>query len=79
MRELFKAVAKGEPVSDLGARMYMYGIYLAHGGTPEAYLSMDRDDLDMMYIAYSATEAHRHNRWIEGLIKIIQALFGNKS
>lgn len=57
----------------------MYGIYLAHGGNPETYLDMDQDDIDAMYIAYSATEAHRHNRWMEGLIKIIKSIFGIKS
>ena len=66
-------------MTELGTQMYMYGIYLAHGGSPEAYLDLDQDDLDMMYVAYSATEAHRHNRWMEGLIKIIQAVFGIKS
>lgn len=78
MRELFEAVASGKPVSDLGTQIYMYGIYLSNGGTPEGYLQMDDDDLRLMYIAHSALEAHRHNRWMEGLIKIVQALFGKK-
>ena len=78
MKELFEAVASGKPVSDLGAQMYMYGIYLSHGGTPEGYLDMDQDDLDLMYLSHSALEAHRHNRWMEGLVSIFQALFGKK-
>lgn len=78
MMELFESVAGGKPVSDLGAQMYMYGIYLSNGGTPEGYMGMDQDDLDMMFLAHSAIEAHRHNRWMEGLIKIIQSLFGTK-
>lgn len=75
MRELFEAVAAGKPVSDLGARMYMYGIYLAHGGTPKDYEELDEDDVAMMYLAWSATEAHRHNSFFEELIKIIQKIF----
>jgi hypothetical protein len=78
MSQLFEAVASGKPLSALGTEMYMYGIYLSHGGTPEGYLQMDQDDLDMMYIAHSALEAHRHKRWMEGLVKIFQALFGRK-
>lgn len=56
--------------------MYMYGIYLAHGGTPQAYEELDEDDVSMMYVAWSATEAHRHHAFFEGLIKIIQKIFG---
>jgi len=78
MTELFESVAGGKAVTDLGAQMYMYGMYLAHGGTPDGYMSLDQDDLDIMFIAYSATEAHRHNRWMEGLIKIIKSIFGIK-
>jgi len=78
MAELFEAIASGKPVTEFGARAYMYGIYLSNGGTPDAYMEMDDDDIDLMYIAYSATEAHRHNRWMEGLIKIIKALFGER-
>jgi len=76
MMDLMEAIAKGQPVSPLGARMYMYGMYLANGGTPDDYFNMDEDDLDMMYIAFNATEAHRHNRWMEGLSKFIKALVG---
>jgi len=78
MTELFEAVAGGKPVTDFGAQAYMYGLYLSNGGTPSAYMEMDQDDLDLMFIAYSAQEAHRHNRWMEGLIKIIQSVFGIK-
>lgn len=79
MIELFTAVAKGKPISDYAQRVYMYGIYLANGGTPSGYEEMDDDDLDMMYLSYSAHEAHRHNRWAEGLVKIVKAVFGDRS
>lgn len=76
MMDLMDAISKGQPVSPLGARMYMYGIYLAHGGRPDDYFEMDEDDLDMMYVAYNATEAHRHNRWLEAMSKIVKAFIG---
>ena len=79
MNELFQNVVKGEPISDYARQVYMYGIYLANGGTPSGYEEMDEDDLDMMYVSYSAHEAHRHSRWMEGLVKIVKALFGDKS
>lgn len=79
MRELFDSVAEGKPLTEFGAQAYMYGVYLEHGGTPSGYMEMDRDDLDLMFLAHSALEAHRHNRWMEGLIKIIQAIFGKQS
>jgi len=78
MTGLFEAVASGKPLSGLGVDMYAYGMYLSNGGTPEGFMQMDRDDIDMMYIAHSALEAHRHKRWMEGLVKIFQALFGKK-
>lgn len=79
MNELFTAVASGRAVSEYSSKVYMYGIYLANGGTPSGYEAMDDDDLDMMYVSYSAHEAHRHNRWMEGLVKIVKALFGDRS
>lgn len=78
MRELFESVASGKPVSPLGSQLYMYGIYLSHGGTPEGYAELDQDDLDLMFLAHSALEAHRHHVWMEGMIKVIKALFGKK-
>lgn len=79
MSELFESVASGKPVSQLGSEMYMYGVYLCNGGTPAGYMELDQDDRDLMYIAHSAMEAHRHKRWMEGLVKIILATFGKQS
>jgi len=76
MTELFDSIAGGKPITEYGTRLYIYGIYLSNGGTPEAFMDMDADDIDAMYLSYSATEAHRHNRWMEGLIKIIKMIFG---
>lgn len=78
MKTLFDAVSQGKPVSELGARMYIYGMYLVHGGTPQGFEELDEDDIAMMYLAWSATEAHRHNSFFEGLIKIIQKLIGRR-
>lgn len=79
MNALFQNIVRGQPVTEYARQLYMYGIYLANGGTPSGYEEMDEDDLDAMYVSYSAHEAHRHNRWLEGMVKIIKALFGDKN
>ena len=76
MRNLYESVASGKPLSTDGLRLFMYGIYLSNGGTPEDYMTLDDDDLDAMYIAYSAEKAHEHNQWMEGLVDIVKAIFG---
>ena len=78
MRNLYENIATGRPLSTAGIRLFMYGIYLSNGGTPDNYMELDDDDLDAMYVAYSAEKAHEHNQWMEGMIEIIKAMFGGE-
>lgn len=76
MMNFFDNVSKGEALSGFEARLYMYGIYLANGGTPKDYEEMDEDDIAVMYLSWMGTESRRHNRLFGGLIEIILKIFG---
>lgn len=55
--------------------MYVYGIYLMHGGTYEGFLDLDMDDVQMMYAAYRGDQEHMRNALLKGFFK----MFGGES
>ncbi len=56
--------------------LYIYGIYLAHGGTPEGFESMTATDIQIMYSAYEGTRQRNHSESLRNAMHLIKAMFG---
>ena len=69
------AVVKGEMSSD-SALLYTYGMYLAHGGTPDGFMEMTDEDIEIMHTSLVGTQIHDKKDYLEGIAKILAKLIG---
>ena len=58
--------------------MEAYGLYLANGGTPEGFMDMTLDDVQMMYTAYTVQNRNNVKNMIIGMAKIFGKMFGGE-
>lgn len=65
-------------MSPESAQLYTYGIYLANGGTPDGFMSMTQEDIEIMYNAWEGSRIRNRNEILEGLGKMINSMFGGK-
>ena len=56
--------------------MNMYGLYLANGGTPDGFMDMTLDDVQMMYTSIVAMNKNNTKDIITGVAKILGKVFG---
>lgn len=56
--------------------MNVYGLYLAHGGTPDRFMDMTMDDIQTMYTSFMALNKNNSKDIILGVAKILGATFG---
>ena len=56
--------------------MNVYGLYLAHGGTPDGFMDMTLDDVQMMYTSIVAMNKNNTKDIITGVAKILGKVFG---
>ena len=56
--------------------MNMYGLYLANGGTPDGFMDMTPDDVQMMYTSIVAMNKNNTKDIITGVAKILGKVFG---
>ena len=56
--------------------MEAYGLYLAHGGTPEGFMNMTMDDVQMMYTSYTVMNKNNTKDIVLGLAKVMSGMFG---
>ena len=73
--EFSRAITTGDGMSPQVATMQAYGLYLMHGGTPEGFMEMTEDEVQIMYSAYTATLAHERREFLKELVKIIEKMF----
>lgn len=57
--------------------MNVYGLYLAHGGTPEGFMDMTMDDVQMMYTSFTAMNKNNTKDIVIGIAKIMGKMFGD--
>ena len=57
--------------------MNMYGLYLAHGGTPDGFMNMTLDDVQMMYTSITAMNRNNSKDIVLGIAKVFGAMFGD--
>lgn len=58
--------------------MEAYGLYLFNGGTPEGFMSMTMDDIQMMYTSYTAMNRNNTKNIVLGIAKVIGRMFGEQ-
>ena len=58
--------------------MNAYGLYLANGGTPDGFMDMTLDDVQMMYTSYNAMNRNNSKNIIMGIAKIMGRMFGEE-
>jgi len=58
--------------------MEAYGLYLAHGGTPDGFMDMTLDDVQMMYTAYTVMNKNNVKDTVIGMAKMIGRMFGEQ-
>lgn len=63
-------------VTDEHILLDAYGRYLANGGNPDSFLDLTPDDAMIMYISSDVRDQKIANNILEGLVKIIDKLFG---
>jgi len=74
---LQNAIIKGEFSPD-SAFLYTYGMYLANGGTPEGFMEMSNEDVEMMHAAMVGTQMRERKELLEGIAKILVKVLGGK-
>ena len=55
--------------------METYGLYLAHGGTPDGFMNMTLDDIQMMYTSYTIMNKNNVKDTVMGMAKIMGKMF----
>lgn len=55
-----------------------YGLYLAHGGTPEGFMDMTMDDVQLMYTSFIAMNKNNSKDIVLGISKIMGKMFGEE-
>lgn len=55
--------------------MEAYGVYLAHGGTPNGFMDMTLDDIQIMYTAYAVQNKNNTKDVLTGIAKILGKMF----
>ena len=73
--EFSKAISSGEGVTPNIALKQAYGLYLMHGGTPEGFMDLTPDDVQMMYTAYISTATYHRRELIKDIVKIVEAMY----
>ena len=68
-------MVKGEFSPD-SAFLYTYGMYLANGGTPDGFMDMTNEDVEIMHSAIVGTQIRMRNELLEGLAKILSKMLG---
>ena len=58
--------------------MNLYGLYLAHGGTPDGFMDMTLDDAQMMYTSIMAMNKNNSKDIVMGVAKVLGAIFGEQ-
>ena len=71
------AIVKGEFSPD-SAFLYTYGMYLANGGTPDGFMEMSNEDVEIMHSAMIGTQLHERKELLEGFAKILVKVLGGK-
>ena len=68
-------MAKGT-LSPQTSLLLAYGLYLAHGGTPEDFDRFSQEDADIMLAAYTAYRTFERVELIKGFAQVIAKMFG---
>ena len=58
--------------------MNVYGLYLAHGGTPDGFMEMTMDDIQLMYTSFTAMNKNNSKDIVLGIAKIMGKVFGDE-
>lgn len=58
--------------------LYAYGLYLANGGTPEGFQEMNDEDVAIMFNSYMALQENNNRKILNGIIRIVNAMFGGR-
>lgn len=66
-------------MGDDASIMNMYGLYLAHGGTPDGFMDMTMDDVQMMYTSFVAMNKNNTKDIVTGIAKIMGKMFGDEN
>lgn len=59
--------------------MNVYGLYLAHGGTPDGFMEMTMDDIQLMYTSFTAMNKNNSKDIVIGVAKIMGKVFGDEN
>ena len=59
------------------AIMEAYGLYLAHGGTPNGFMDMTMDDVQIMYTSMVAMNKNNSKDIVLGVAKVLGKTFGS--
>lgn len=59
--------------------MNVYGLYLAHGGTPDGFMEMTMDDIQLMYTSFTAMNKNNSKDIVIGIAKIMGKVFGDEN
>ena len=65
-------------MSESTSMMNVYGLYLAHGGTPDGFMDMTMDDIQMMYTSIVAMNKNNSKDIVLGIAKVMSAVFGEE-
>ena len=63
-------------MSPQGAFLYTYGVYLANGGTPDGFMDLTPQDVQLMYTVHVAEKNRDNLVLLKGIAKIMSKVMG---
>ena len=60
-------------LSNEGALLYAYGIYLMNGGTPEGFSQLTNNDIQILLYSYTGTNIRQNKVLIEAIAQMLGA------
>jgi hypothetical protein len=73
---LFQAIIRNEDLSEEETMMYVYGLYLMHGGSPEKFDDLTMTDIQLMYVAYLGEQKRNSKEVARRIGKVLLQIFG---
>lgn len=72
--ELSRAIITGDGVSPQIAFAQAYGLYLMNGGTPEGFMQLTEDDIQIMYTSYMSTLVNNRRELMKDIVKVLEKM-----
>ena len=63
-------------MSPESALLYTYGVYLSNGGTPQGFMDMTPEDIQLMYTVHTCEKNKEATTLLSGIAKILTKLMG---